>query len=267
MADPEPPIDSEPHVGSEADTEAGATRPRRRLSAWALAPLGALLGVAIGLGLGALDDDDDGDDAPTVTLAPVESLYPDDQVENADALLAAWDRYRNATFRAELTFERVVPGGESLTTSRVVVQQPPRRAVREQGSVSVIDDDETLVCDTVGGSGQPGDVEEATVCTEQATSSDHLATVAFELAAWRTAIGGDRPAYAVTRSEPGCFELQLVRTLAAPPYGATSRLCFDETTGVLQERETVRESSTDREVVTDLSATVTDADWAAIGAG
>lgn len=229
-----------------------AAPPGRRVPTWALALVGVLLGAGLGIGASALVRDS-GDDEPSLELEPVESPYPEDQAENAAAFLDAWARYRRATFRAEITFTREVAGGQRLELQRVVVQQPPRRVVRELDSVTAVEDDSTLVCGPVG---------EDQVCSTS-DGADYETAIDKELAAWRTAITGDRPAYAIEAHDGGCFELQLVRTLPAPPYGDATFVCFDEATGVLQHRQVVRGTATDTEEATAISTEVTDADWRA----
>jgi len=225
----------------------------RRVPTWVLALVGVVAGAALGIVVASLvGDDDDGE--PSLELEPVESPYPADQAANAAAFLDAWERYRRATFRAELTFTREAPGGQRLELQRIVVQQPPRRAVRQLHSVTAVEDDDTLLCEQRG---------EDHVCTS-IDGADYDTTVARELAAWRTAIAGDMPAYAIEAHDGGCFELQLVRSMPAPPYGDATFVCFDEVTGALQRRQVVRTTGTDTEEATALSAAVTDADWQAV---
>jgi hypothetical protein len=138
-----------------------------------------------------------------------------------------------------------------------VVQQPPRRLVVQGASSTTSDEDQTLTCDVVG---------EQRRCTPTA-GVDYAAGVADEIAGWRTAIEGDAPIYAVDVTDPGCFELQLVRPIVSPPYGSVTILCFDDATGALSRRQTVRDTGTDTEEATEIRPTVTDADWAATTTG
>ncbi|HEX7095555.1 MAG TPA: hypothetical protein VF183_06715 [Acidimicrobiales bacterium] len=232
----------------------GAERPRRRVPTWLLAGCGVLLGAALGLLLSTVIGDDDEPDV--LELTPVESPYPADQAANADAFLQAWERYRNATFRAELTFVRETPDGRRLELERLVVQQPPRRAVRQLDDITAVEDGETLVC-----SPRDGD----RVCFTQ-EGSDYAAAVESELAAWRSATSGEAPFYAVHALDGGCFELRLARELPEPPYGEITRVCFDEATGALRNRQVIRTTGTDTEEATTISGTVTDEDWQAVGA-
>jgi hypothetical protein len=220
---------------------------------WAILAVGVLGGGAIGLGAAALTNNDD--EPPTMTLAPADTGVPADHLTNAQAFLAAWQRYRRGTFVVDLTFERTLSDGRSLTAQRVMVQRPPRRVVRQLGSVSSTDGGATVACDTV---------QDQTVCTPPA-SSDYEQTITAELAAWASAFVGDQPAYIVSAPEPNCFELQLARPIAAAPYGDVARFCFDAATGALRSRQVVRTSGTDTEEATRISATVTDADFAAAG--
>jgi hypothetical protein len=226
-----------------------------RTRRWVLVAVGVAIGALVGL-VAAMAVSG-GDDAvpPSLTLAPVDTLYPPDQAANADAFLRAWDRYRHATFRAELTFTREVVSGARLSATRVVVQQPPRRMVRQDGSVTSVDDDQTLVCEPHG---------DQNVCNTS-HGDEYEAQVATELAAWRTAITGDNPAYAVDVPEPGCFDLTLVQTIPDPPYGDATRVCFDDASGALRSRTVNRATGTESETATAISPTVTDADWETTG--
>jgi hypothetical protein len=253
-AEPTDVIDSAEVPDDGAPRDPGAPGARRRVPTWLLVTLGVSLGAVLGLGAAAFVGDGD-DSAPTMTLAPLDNPYPPDQAANAEQFLVAWERYRNATFVAELSFARTIPGGEPLEMTRVVVQDPPRRVVRQGASVTTTDEDASLLCEPLG---------TETVCNPQ-PGVDYDATVAQEIAAWRTAITGDLPTYSVDRSEPGCFELQLVAPIIAPPYGDFTSVCFDEDTGALRSRQVTRSTGTDIEEATRLSGTVTDADWGGAG--
>ena len=234
-----------------ADESIGGSR--RRPPTWLLAAGGVVAGVLLGLGAAALVAGDD-DDSGSVSLAPVESLYPEDQATNAEALLQAWARHRTATYRAELTWSRELTNGQQLEVERTVVQQPPQRAVRQSGSTTIVGADGSLTCEPRA---------DGTVCT-QLPGVDYNLEVATELAAWRTAITGDNPAYAVDVSGDGCFELHLVQPLVDPPYGQLSQVCFDAATGAMSSRQVIGANATEIEQARAISPTVTEADWAAI---
>lgn len=232
--------------------EPGSPRRDRRVPTWALALVGVVAGAVLGIVAASFVGGDDDD--PALELQPVESPYPEDQAANAEAFLDAWERYRRATFRAEMTFTREVPGGQRLELRRVVVQQPPRRAVRQLDSVTAIEDDATLLCEQQG---------EDQVCSS-VDGTDYDTAIEHELAAWRTAISGDSPPYAIAAYDGGCFELQLVSSIPAPPYGDATFVCFDEATGALKQRQVVRATGTDTEEATAISAEVTDEDWGSV---
>jgi hypothetical protein len=211
-------------------------------------------GVVLGLAAAAVVERGDDDGADSVTLAPVETVYPADQAANAEAFLEAWARHRTATYRAELTWSRRLANGQELEVTRTVVQQPPQRAIRQAGSTSLIGADASMNCEPR---------TDGTVCT-QLPGVDYDAAVANEVAAWRTAITGDKPAYAIDSSRDGCFELRLVGSLVDPPYGDLSQVCFDDATGAMRSLQVVRTGATEIEQATSISSTVTDADWQAI---
>jgi hypothetical protein len=249
-AEPEPEPDPERSTANRPDGTArrrGATR----LPVWLLVAVGIAIGALLGLGAAALVGGDDGDDTPRLELQPSDTVYPPDQAATADRFLDAWRRYREATFVAELAFERTLPDGQTLSSSRVVVQDPPRRLVRQGDSTTTTDRDATMLCEPVG---------DETRCTTQ-PGVDYEATVDAEVDEWRDAISGDVPQYAISEPEPGCFDLHLVVRMIAPPYGTDTRVCFDDATGALLRRQVVRDTGTDTEEATRLTATVTEADW------
>lgn len=234
------------------DESEGTTTPRpsRRLPTWALILIGGAVGALIGLAAAIATR---GDSKPsTLSLAPTDTGVPAEQQSNARAFLAAWQRYRQATFVTELTLDRRLNDGQTLSTTRIMVQQPPRRVVRQLNSVSTLGDAGEVSCDKV---------EDQTVCTP-GNGQTYDASVQSELVAWATAFAGSAPAYFIDVAEPGCYELNLARALAAPPYGAFARFCFDDATGALRARQVVRETGTDTEQATRISVTITDADWA-----
>jgi hypothetical protein len=222
----------------------------RRPPLWVLASAGIVAGVLLGLAAAALVARDD-DPTGAVELAPVETIYPDDQAANAEAFLESWARHRTATYRAELLWSRQLANGQRLEVSRTVLQQPPQRAVRQAGSTTVVGADASMACEPRG---------EDTVCT-QLPGVDYNREVATEIAAWRTAIVGENPPYAIDESGDGCFELRLVGTLVDPPYGELSQVCFDEATGAMRSRQVVGATATEIEEATAITATVTEADW------
>jgi hypothetical protein len=234
----------------EAPPSNPSTRRRPTLS---LVAIGIAAGALIGLLAAAIVGSDDS--APSITLAPVDSVYPPDQASNAAKFLDAWDRYRHATFRAELSYSRTTAGGARLDTTRVVVQQPPRRMVLQDGSVSSIDGDKTVLC-------EPRNNQ--SVCTTT-PGVDYEGSITSELAAWRTAITGSTPAYAVQIPQSGCFDLELVETIPQPPYGDATRVCFDDATGALRSRQVNAASGSESEEATSITATVRDEDWVTPG--
>jgi hypothetical protein len=246
-------------AGDAPTNDAAPDRPAppRRPPVWMLVVIGVTAGALIGLAATALTRPGGDDEPSTLTLAPVDTGVPADHQANARAFILAWQKYRQSTFRVELTFERTLADGRSLKTERVMVQQPPRRVVRQTGSVSAIEGGATVSCDTV---------EDQTVCTPS-TTADYDRLVNDELVAWATAFAGATPTYIVEAPEPGCYGLRLVRPLVAAPYGSTARFCFDAASGALRSREVDRDTATDTEEATRISTTVTDADFAAVTGG
>jgi hypothetical protein len=226
--------------------------PRRRLPLWGLVLVGLGAGVVLGLAALVLT----GRDGPgTLTLTPAEPGVPAAHQDDARAFIAAWQRYRMGTFVLEPAFERRFADGRSLTATRLMVQRPPWRVVRQLGGTSATGGTQSVSCD---------EVDDRTVCTP-GPGRPYDEQVAEELLAWATAFAGSDPVYVVEAPQAGCYELRLNRAIPSPPYGNVARFCFDEATGALRARQVVRDDATDTEEATRLSATVTDADLAAAG--
>jgi hypothetical protein len=231
------------------------TPPRRRIPTFSLVLLGLAAGALIGL-LGAWAARGHGEKQPsTISLAPVQTGLPPDHQANARAFITAWQRFREGTFRADYTFVRRFADGRTLEAQRSIVQQPPRRVVRQLGGVVSLGEEGQSSCDTV---------DDKSVCTPPA-GVDYEASVQDEMVAWATAFAGDKPAYLVDVPEPGCFELSLAQPLPAAPYGDAARFCFDQATGALQQRQIVRQTAVDTEVAVQINAIVTDADFGSAG--
>jgi hypothetical protein len=225
--------------------------PRRRPPTWVLVIVGLVAGAAIGLAAASLVGNEDDGDASSLPLEPAVTLLPPDQAAVTAQLLDAWRAYRDGTFVVELAAERTSLSGAPLTYTRVLVQEPGRRLSIQGGSSTYDTATESVSCEPVG------DVNRCT----PGPGVDFAAATEEELAAWRSALEGDRAPYAITSPEAGCFELALVRGMASPPYGQTARLCFDAATGALVERRITFTSGTDSEEATTVRATPTEADW------
>lgn len=248
--------DDDVETPSDDAPEAAPAPPRRRrIPTFSLVLLGLAAGASIGL-IAAWATRSHGDRQPsTISLAPVQTGLPPDHQANAKAFITAWQRFREATFRADYTFVRRFPDGRTLEAQRSITQQPPRRVVRQLGGVVSLGQEGQSSCDTV---------DDKSVCTP-AAGIDYEASVHDELVAWASAFAGDKPAYLVEVPEPGCYELTLAQPLPAAPYGDAARFCFDAATGALSQRQIIRQTAVDTEQAVQLSATVTEADFAAAG--
>jgi hypothetical protein len=220
----------------------GPGRPSRRallrgLPLWMLALLGLLGGGGVGLLVAGVIDAARDEPVGKVSLRPAAEAAAAEQAEGREAFLAAWRRYREATYRAELVFVRVAPDGRELRSTSTYTQQPPRRAIRSADALQLDAGPESLTCSTVNG---------AFVCAP-GPAIDYAGSVDEELRVWRTALDGESPWYRITRPVEQCYELTLTRVLVDAPYGDTARFCFDADTGALAKRQIVRTSATDTE--------------------
>lgn len=224
-----------------------APAPRRRRPPLAvLTVLGALLGGLLAWGVLALVDRHDTDGADRLALEKADPSAAD-TTRAANDFLAAWARYRHATYTATLEFSRVASNGQSLQTTSTFTQAPPRRIVRQgDGSVLLTDGAASRTCNTLSG---------ALTCVP-APAVDYEAAITTELESWRTAVLAEVPYYRVSVTDPGCFQLELVVAIGDPPYGRVAQFCFDEATGALLRRQLVRDGATDTEEATSVSPVI-----------
>lgn len=217
----------------------------RGLPVWALLLLGLLGGGGIGLiAAGLVDRPESPSDRLELQSAGEGAL--EDQQAGRDAFLAAWRRYREATYTAQLVFLRVASDGRELRSTSTYTQEPPRRILRSEDAVELDAGAASVTCSTVNG---------AMVCAP-APQKDHAALIDEEVEVWRTALDGDRPWYRIASPVEGCFELALAKAVTDPPYGTISRFCFDATTGALAKRQIVHAGATDTEEAVDISTVI-----------
>lgn len=231
----------------QAEEPTPTTANRRSIPWWLLAVVGICVGGALGYGASVLVFDSDSDSVNDVTRLELEDATTSatEHAADAEAFLQAWERYRNATFTATIVFERVTTNGQTLRLERTIAQKPPQRLVSQPDSVALTDGQGSQVCNEVNGQ---------LICAPS-PDGDYETDVAAEIAAWRTAFVGSTPIYVVSQPEPGCFQLDLSVILALPPYGKTTRLCFDSN-GVLTKRQVVNDGATDTEEAIEVSTSV-----------
>lgn len=174
---------------------------------------------------------------------------------SAAQFITAWERYRTGTFVLSGSFTRDTGQGE-LTSEYVMAQRPPQRTLFQFGGLDSIGGDPT-VCTT------DGDGEE--LCAPAAAVEPYDEAVEEEIDALRTYFfGNDPPLYQVLEHEDGCFELLLRREMPLAPYGFSTRFCFDEATGGLEEMIQQREGGIDHLVIEEIRTDVGDGDLAPV---
>ena len=243
-------IDPDSVATGSVDAASDAAAPgiaRRRIPLWLLLVIGVAAGSLIGLGASALFSSDD-NDADTARLSLQSSTGDEAAAQQAakQAFLDAWRRYRNATYTAELVYERVAKDGQTLRSVSTYTQQPPRRVVRQSDSVQLTAGADSRACNVVNG---------ALACAP-APNVDYAAEVDAEIATWRSALDGAIPYYLVSAPQPNCFQLDLAVVITDPPYGQVARFCFDENTGALIQRQIVRPTATDTEEAATISTVI-----------
>ncbi len=173
--------------------------------------------------------------------------------EAAAAFVDAWERSLTGTYRSVARYERR-RDGEVLVVAEVrTAQRPPLRLVVSGDTVTARDAELETACAV--------DIDGRFRCRSAAATTTDAQEVADEVALLATYVEGPDVLYRVQRSEgSGCFDLELVREIDSPPYGRSARFCFDDDTGAVLSSEVHRDTVDDVTVVSELSATVSDAD-------
>jgi hypothetical protein len=185
--------------------------------------------------------------------ASVAAAVPGDDAAKA-AFLEAWRRSRLSTFFVALRFERRTSGGQGLASEVRIAQRPPDRLSVGLGSIDARRGGRRLACAT----GADGSLR----CRDGGPAPPYAQEVDDEVALLRGYLSGPNPLYGVRARRRGCYELELLVPIPAPPYGRRARFCFDPSTGALVESEVERAEATDRQQAVEVRATVGDADLA-----
>lgn len=216
--------------------------------------LGGLgVGVLLVLGIAALVWDRD-DPAP---LAPVELSFPavEHDVQAAEDLVVAWNRWRTGTFVSAGTWSRTLDGSDTpLSGDAYTAQEPPRRLVLRLGAVIEEIDGELTSCD--------GAIEGVIVpsCTEVSGGRTYEERVRTEMSLVLQYVIGDTRIYDVAAVD-GCFKVELLPAALRSPWGRAAEFCFDEASGALRSSRVRRQSAVDVEINFVIRAEVTDADF------
>ncbi|MDW3220347.1 MAG: hypothetical protein R8F63_17195 [Acidimicrobiales bacterium] len=214
-------------------------------------------GVAIGLLAAVVLTTVVWDDEPDDSGPPLELSFPpvDHDVDAAEALIVAWNRWRTATFVTSGTWTRTLDdGGEPLIGDVLVAQDPPRRLVFRLGSVSESIDGSVTTCDTSTDQAiSPG-------CLAASSQRTYAERVADEMQLVLGFVVGDARLYDVARDD-GCFQVELREPLLRSTWGRAAAFCFDEETGALLSSRVRRQSATDVEITTSIRTDVTDDDF------
>lgn len=223
----------------------------------ALILIGLSVGVLAGIGAFALLEEEQD---PLVSAArPVESEFPsvDHDPAAASELVAAWERWRTATFSARGTWERRLDeGGTPLRGVVETVQDPPRRTVVRLGTLVESVDGTMRSCDT--------ELENlaAPPCAEGEGSIGYDQRVALELELVESYVtGDDRPFDVGPGVRTGCYRVENRAFLATAPWGLWAEFCFDADTGAMQSARVRRSSAVDVEIMFEIRSDVTTADF------
>lgn len=215
---------------------------------------GVVVGVLAVLGVAALTTDDDSDERD---LAPIELSFPtvDHDESAAEALVVAWDRWRNATFVSSGTWTRTLDSGvEPLTGDAYIAQDPPRRLVMRLGAVIESIDGTLVTCDN------PSEPVIVPGCSEVDGLRSYEERLHSEMSLVLGYVRGDERIYDVAEID-GCFHVELIPAALRSPWGRAAQFCFDEETGALASSRVRRQSAVDEEIALVIRADVDDADF------
>ena len=217
---------------------------------------GVVLGVVFVFGLAwvVADDDEPSEDRVPEFSFPAVAHDP----AAADALVAAWERWRTATFVTVGQWSRVLDGDDApLEGPTYMAQNPPRRVSVRLGSV-IEEIDETVARCALG-----SDEVIVPECVAGATARTYDDRVADEMVVVGEYVTGDERLYDVGFGElPGCFRVELEAALLRASWGRWSEFCFDAESGVMVSARTRRPSAVDNEVTLEIRTDVTDLDFA-----
>ena len=220
-----------------------------------LVAAGVVAGLVAVLALAALLADDG--EEPAGPTAAVELSFPavDHDEAAAEALVVAWNRWRQATFVSIGTWTRTLDGAaEPLSGDSYLAQDPPRRVVVRLGAVIESIDGAVVICDDPT---EPVIVPGCTEVQSGATYDDRLQT---EMSLVLNYVRGEQRIYHVAEVDD-CFQVELIEPALRSPWGRAAEFCFDEDSGALRSSRVRRQSAIDEEVVSVIRTEVTGADF------
>jgi hypothetical protein len=184
---------------------------RRRVSL-----VGGATVVVLGLGLAAL--------AWWIDASPTAEPSQEQVVA---ALIADYERSRQATYAMEGVYVRTMADGRRLESAMIEVQRPPDRLHRRWGSAGGRFDGRTLNCST--------DPNGRFDCAPGGPAPPWEEMVAREIERLRGYFEGDPLApFQARLGEPGCYEIIRAAWFPNPGHGVPTVMCFDEATGALR---------------------------------
>ncbi len=215
--------------------------------------LGLILGLLLAMGVYALfvDGGASGPVAPDTSFPAVEH-----DPEAATGLVAAWRRWRTASFVTEGTWQRALDGiDEPLTGPVYTAQDPPRRLVVRLGSTVEEIDSLVATCDS------SDDEIIAPACLAGDAGLGYDERVDAELRLVEDYVSGPGRLYSIERAGPGCYRAELDVFAAASPWGRWAEFCFDPASGALSSARIRRQSAVDTELVHSIRTEVSESDF------
>ena len=175
----------------------------------------------------------------------------------ATAFLTAWKRSLTGTWAVDAVFERRI-GTKRITFDVHEARRPPDHLRTAGGTVEGRVNGRVVAC-TTGADG-------ALTCRDGGVAPPYDDDVDKEMATLSGYFAGSAPLYRAAAQGRDCFELVLRRTILAPPYGESSRFCFDARTGAPVQVEVRKKGSVDVTRTTAVRANPTAADLTPPGA-
>lgn len=249
---------TEPSEGDRADHDHG--RHRAGSVPFGVVAIGLMVGVLAGVVLAAILHTPPQPTEPGAEVSGLEVGVSDPVA--VDELVAAWERSRTETYRSVSRWHRVTPAGGEMARTRILVQRPPDRVLRAGGQVEGSVGGVRYLCDGLAEDEPEAQERFAPGCRAVEVpdvEEVYDETVAGEIDALWSYVGGDRPLYRVTR-DGECFDLRLARGMFAPPYGDRARFCFDAETGAISLLRVERPEGTDTLELVSSTPEVTDDD-------
>ncbi|MEM7139412.1 MAG: hypothetical protein AAF548_00155 [Actinomycetota bacterium] len=221
--------------------------------------LAGILAVLLVAAVAGDGDEPEASDPSTIVELRFPAVAHD--IDAAEGLIVAWNRWRTASFVTTGTWSRTPDGGaDPLNGETFTAQDPPRRLVVRLGTVIESIEGSVTVCDA------PSEDVIVPGCQEVGGVRSYDERVADEMQLVVEYVVGDARLYDVGFDDvdnpfQSCFRVELREQVLRSPWGRAARFCFDDETGALASTLVRRQSAVDEEITAGFRTDVRDTDF------